>query len=96
MTNVHPLINGVSDHDAQIIVLHAIVIQKESNYFYFTREFNKSLALDFNIKLTYESWDNVISYNDVNLSFSNFVQKPTKNITFKLLMKIDKLQKLII
>jgi hypothetical protein len=28
---VHPLINGVSDHDAQIIVLHDIIIQKESN-----------------------------------------------------------------
>jgi hypothetical protein len=41
---VHPLINGVSDHDTQIIVLHDIIIQKESNYFYFTREFNKSLA----------------------------------------------------
>jgi hypothetical protein len=65
------LINGVSDHYAQIIVLHDIIMQKERNYFYFTRKFNKSLALDFNIKLTYKSWDNVLSYNDVNLSFNN-------------------------
>jgi hypothetical protein len=28
----HPLINGVSDDDAQIIVLHDTIIQKESNY----------------------------------------------------------------
>jgi endonuclease/exonuclease/phosphatase family metal-dependent hydrolase len=52
---VHPLTNGMSDHDAQIIVLHDITIQNERNYFFFTRKFNKSLALDFNIKLTYES-----------------------------------------
>jgi len=70
---VHPLINGISDHDAQTIVLHDIIIQNESNYFYFTRKFNKSLALDFNIKLTYESWDSVFSYNDVNLSFNDFL-----------------------
>ena len=70
---VHPLINGISDHDAQIIVLHNIIIQNESNCFYFTRKFNKSLALDFNIKLSYESWDSVFSYNDVNLSFNNFL-----------------------
>jgi hypothetical protein len=70
---VHPLINGISDHDAQIIVLHDVIIQNESNCFYFTQKFNKSLALDFNIKLSYESWDSVFSYNDVNLSFNNFL-----------------------
>jgi hypothetical protein len=70
---VHPLINGVSVHDAQIIVLHDIFIQNESNYFYFTRKFNKSLALDFKTKLTYESCDSVFSYNDVNLSFIKFL-----------------------
>ena len=58
---VYPLINGMSDHNAQIIALHDIIIQNESNYFYFTRKFNKSLTLDFNIKLTYESWDSVFS-----------------------------------
>ena len=33
---VHPLINGISDHDAQIVVLHDIIIQNESKCFYFT------------------------------------------------------------
>ena len=70
---VHPLINGMSDHDAQIIVLHDIIIQNESKYFCFTRKFNKSLVLDFNIKLMYEPWDSIFSYNDVNLSFNNFL-----------------------
>jgi hypothetical protein len=62
----------MSDHDAQIIVLRDITISNDNNYFHFTRNFNKSSVLDFNFKLTYESWDNVFSYDDVNLSFDNF------------------------
>jgi hypothetical protein len=68
---VYTLVNGISDHDAQIIVLLDIIIQNDNNYFYYTRKFNKSLVLDFNFKLTYESWDNAFSYDDVKLSFNN-------------------------
>jgi hypothetical protein len=31
------------------------------------------LILEFNFKLTYESWDNVFLYDDVNLSFNYFL-----------------------
>ena len=34
---VYPLINGMSDHDAQIIVLHDIFIPHDNKYFYYTR-----------------------------------------------------------
>jgi len=70
---VYSLVNGMSVHDAQIIVLHDITISNGNNYFHFTRNLNKSSVLDFNFKLTYESWDNVFSYDDVNLSFKNFL-----------------------
>jgi hypothetical protein len=63
----------MSDHDAQIIVLHDIIIPNDNIYFYYTRKFNKSLVLYFNSKLTYESWDNVFSYDNMNLSFNNFL-----------------------
>jgi hypothetical protein len=56
---VYPLVNGISDHDAQIIVVHDIIIQNDNNYFYYTRKINESLVLECNFKLTYESWDNV-------------------------------------
>ena len=68
---VYPLVNSMSDHDAQIIVLHDITIPNDNNYFHFTRTLNKSSVLNFNFKLTYEFWDNVFSYNVVNLSFNN-------------------------
>jgi hypothetical protein len=63
----------MSDHDAQIIVLHDIIIQNDNNCFYCTRKINKSLVLEFNFKLTYDSWDNVFLYDDVNLSFNNIL-----------------------
>jgi hypothetical protein len=34
---------------------------------------NKLLVLEFNFKIPYESWDNVFSYDDVDLSFDNFL-----------------------
>ena len=70
--SIYPLINGMSDHDAQIIVLHDIAIRTYDNCFYFTRKCNKSSVLDFNLELSYESWENVFSYDDINVSFNNF------------------------
>jgi hypothetical protein len=31
---IYSLVNGMSDHDAQIIVLHDIIIQNDNNYSY--------------------------------------------------------------
>jgi len=51
----------MSDHDAQIIVLHNITTLKADNYFYFMRKFITSSVLEFNIQLTYESCDNIFA-----------------------------------
>jgi len=45
-------INCMQDDDAQIIVLHNITILNVENHFYFTRKFNTSSVLEFNIQLT--------------------------------------------
>jgi hypothetical protein len=64
----------MSDHDAQIIVLHDIAVLNDNNYFYISLgKINKSSVFDFNYKLNYETWENVFSYEDVNLSFNNFL-----------------------
>jgi hypothetical protein len=56
----------MSDHDAQIIVLHDIAVLNDNNYFYITRKINKLSVFDFSYKLTYETWENVFSYDNVN------------------------------
>jgi hypothetical protein len=62
----------VSECDAQIIVLHDIAVLNDNNYFYLTRKI-KSSVFDLNYKLTYETWENEFSYDNVNLSFHNFL-----------------------
>jgi len=71
--SVYPWINGLSDHDAQIIVLHDIAIRTYEKKLYFCRRFNRAAITDFNLKLSYESWKDVFSYNDVNVSFNKFL-----------------------
>ena len=71
--SIYPMINGMSNHDAQIIVLHDITMGNDSSHFYLIREINETSVLDFNLKLSYEFWDDVFSYDDINLSFNNFL-----------------------
>ena len=70
---VYPWINGLSDHDAQIIVVHDIAIRTQEKKLYFYRRFNRAAVTDFNLKLSYESWEEVFSYNNVNVSFNKFL-----------------------
>ena len=71
--SVYPGINGLSDHDAQIIVLHDIAIMTDEKKLSFCRRFNGAAITDLTTKLSYESWDEVLSYNDVNMSFNKFL-----------------------
>jgi len=54
------------------LLFHHDITTPNDNYFHFTRNFNKS-CLRLQLQITYESWDNVLSYDDVNLSFNNFL-----------------------
>jgi len=65
-------VNGMSDHDIQVIVSHNITTLSTDNHFYFRSKFNRTSVLEFNIQLMYKSWDNVFAYEDMNPSFNNF------------------------
>jgi exonuclease III len=69
---LHPLINGLSDHDGQIIKLENISMHKQSHETRTIRNFNKSCINDFKTKLSYEIGDNIFGKNDVNTIFNNF------------------------
>jgi len=71
--SVYPCINGLSDHDAQIIVMHDIVNMTHEKHLFLCRRFNEVAITDLNIKLSYESWEDVLAYNDVNMSFDKFL-----------------------
>jgi hypothetical protein len=63
----------MSDHDAQIIVIHNLHVQNCNNHFYFSQKIDKCSIIDFNTKLSYESWEDIFTDNDVNTIFNNFL-----------------------
>jgi hypothetical protein len=71
---VIPVINGLSDHDAQIINLNTLYNNKLHEYQdYFRRNINKYSMAEFQNSLSYESWDQVFDGNDVNKIFNSFL-----------------------
>jgi len=70
---VYPSINGLSDYDAQSIILHKILEQNSNTYIYYNRKIDKWSIIDFNTKLIYELWKDIFTENDVNTIFNNFM-----------------------
>jgi len=70
--DLYPLINGLSNHDAQLLILNTG--QKEENecHTYTKRKINKYTIADFQLKLSHETWEAVFDGNDVNKIFNTF------------------------
>jgi hypothetical protein len=71
--SVHPLINGLSDHDAQIIVLNNITVLDHKQIFYHKRVINNYTIGRFLFLLSYENWEDVFSETNVNIAFNKFL-----------------------
>jgi hypothetical protein len=73
--SVSPLINGLSNHDAQVLSLFNITIPNDSNEFYSYRKISKHLLDEFQTNLGYGTWENVFNSNDndTNTLFNNFL-----------------------
>jgi len=69
---VEPIINGLSDHDAQELVLHNIKITNRKTQFSVKRPINNTTIAQFKLNLSYENWSDTFTEEDVNISFKNF------------------------
>jgi hypothetical protein len=76
---VHPLTNGLSDHDAQIISLSNIFISVLRHAFSFTRKINNYLISKFTYLLSYKNWEDVFLESNVNIIFNNFLNTFLRN-----------------
>jgi len=65
--------DGLSDHDAQILTLNDIKIQKPSAQHLTRRIINDSTISEFQLNLSYESWVNIFNGDDVDTIFNNFL-----------------------
>ena len=70
---IEPAINGLSDHDAQILVLHDIKINNKKPRFAIKRQINDNSIAQFKINLSYESWTETFKEESVDTNFKNFL-----------------------
>jgi hypothetical protein len=70
---VYPSINGLSDHDAQLIIIKDIYLQMHKQKISTVRIFNDRCLFISKCKLSYETWDDVFSSNDVDTIFNSFL-----------------------
>ena len=68
-----PLINGLSDRNAQIIEISNLYYTNPSKQYKYTRKFDNDTMLTFTNLLSYELWDQIFTNQDINLIFNNFL-----------------------
>jgi hypothetical protein len=73
---VSPINNGLSDHDAQLLIIKNICLQTHKHKIptISTKQiFNDQSLLNFQMQLSYETWDNIFSGNDIDTIFNSFL-----------------------
>jgi len=71
--SVHPLINGLSDHDGQIKTFLNIANSVPRHISTITRKINRHSIKNFTLLLSYENWEDVFLEKDVDTLFNNFL-----------------------
>jgi hypothetical protein len=65
--------NGLSDHDAQLIILNKIILNPPTKLVKEIRTFDKNSVNDFLNNVSFEIWDTTFSSEDINIMFSAFL-----------------------
>ena len=71
--SVYPIINGHSDHDAQIIAFTDTFTPISKQPFSLIRKVDNNTIGNFVHLLSYENWENVFSEENVNVLYNNFI-----------------------
>jgi hypothetical protein len=80
--DLYPHINGLSDNDAQLLILNTGQKPKKERHNYFKRINNKHTIADFKMKLSYETRELVFNGYDVNEIFQLYSKYFFKNLLF--------------
>jgi hypothetical protein len=71
--DIYPLVNGLSDHDAQLLILHKVENQGQQQFTYMKRMMNNDTIANFQSQLSQETWESIFDEKDVNKSFNIFL-----------------------
>jgi len=70
---INPHINGLSDYEAQILVIENTVPTKQRNNITTKRDINDQSILEFQLLLSHENWEEIFMKEDANISFNKFL-----------------------
>ena len=71
--NINPRINGLSDHEAQIITVENMAPIKQTNKITTKRDINGQSILELQLLLSHENWEDIFMEGDANTSFNKFL-----------------------
>ena len=71
--SIKPLINGLSDHDAQLLILENIIGPAQKHTSSYIRNYNDYSIQEFLLRLSMESWEDVFTENNLNNIFNKFL-----------------------
>lgn len=71
--SISPYINGLSDHDAQLLILPDVTQIKIPPRYILRRSFDEVNAANFRWTLSHETWEEIFTESDVNEMFNKFL-----------------------
>jgi hypothetical protein len=71
--SISPIYNGLSDHDAQLLVLNEVTISNHNPYSIRIQLINESTIAQFKLNLTYVSWAETFTDDNIDTNFKNFL-----------------------
>jgi hypothetical protein len=71
--DLYLLINGLSDHDAQLLILNKGQKKGKGMLYLHKKKINNYTIADFQLKLSHETWEQLFDGNDVNKIFNSFL-----------------------
>ena len=70
---IKPLLNGLSDHDAQLLIMENVFTPAQELTSFYIRNFNDYSINDFLLQLSMENWEDVFEGNNLNVIFNKFL-----------------------
>jgi len=76
---VEPMVNGLSDHDAQLLILYNRNNNNKGKLFTRKRIINNVNIAQFKLLLSYENWSTTLAEDNIDISFQGFMNTYIRN-----------------
>jgi hypothetical protein len=71
--SLSPIYNVLSDHNAQLLVLHDVTVKIQIPHSTIIRQINDTTIAQFKINLSYENWTDTFTEDNIDINFKNFL-----------------------